>query len=215
MRRKRDAPVDKIGLKSIIKRLKFTKKCDIHFAILGTLILSSQSRDECTACVVLDIDKKFSWNPNKILKKPISELRSTIRPIGLHRSKSKRLYQSAKILMEKYNGCLPNSYEKILEFPGVGVKVATLYFAVALNKTIGITVDTHVHRISNRLKWITKTKVPHKTKIELEDIINKNYWKKINPVLVGFGQQICLPRYPKCCICLIKNKCDYYSKNLN
>ena len=81
---------------------------------------------------------------------------------------------------------------------------------VAWNKNCGISVDTNVHRVSNRI-GLVKTKTPNKTRLKLEELIPKKQWKNINPLLVGFGQQICTPRNPKCESCRISKKCKFYN----
>ena len=90
--------------------------------------------------------------------------------------------------------------------------MACLIVNVLQKEICGICVDTHVHRISNRLGWVN-TKKPEKTKSDLEDIIDKKYWNELNPLMVGFGQKICKAFKPKCNICLLKSRCKYYSDN--
>ena len=111
-------------------------------------------------------------------------------------------------MKNEYDNDIPQTLKQLLKLPGIGKKMGTLILQTAWNINDGISVDTHVHRITNRLKWIN-TKKPDKTKDDLEDIIPNEYWMEINPTIVGFGQQICLPRNPRCSQCLLKNTCPF------
>lgn len=100
------------------------------------------------------------------------------------------------------------------ELPGVGPKMAHICMQIAWGEVSGIGVDTHVHRICNRLKWVRKpTKTPEETRKGLEDWLPKPLWREVNHLLVGFGQETCLPRFPKCLECLNKDICPYTSKS--
>ena len=96
--------------------------------------------------------------------------------------------------------------EDLLKFKGIGLKIANLFSQIALGVTKGISVDTHCHRIPNRLKWI-KTQTPNQTKVELEKIFEKKEWQFVNSTLVGFGQLICTAISPKCLQCPINQIC--------
>ena len=112
--------------------------------------------------------------------------------------------------MDKYNGDIPKSAEELCKLPGVGPKMAHLCMQVAWNTVTGIGVDTHVHRISNRLRWVPKpTKTPEETRIALEAWLPKELWSEINYLLVGFGQETCQPVHPKCSTCLNNKICPF------
>lgn len=122
--------------------------------------------------------------------------------------------KTSVILLDKYGGDIPKTIKELCELPGVGPKMGHICMQIAWGEVSGIGVDTHVHRICNRLEWVKKpTKTPEGTRNELEDWLPKSLWSKINYLLVGFGQEICLPRFPKCDECLNKNICPYALKN--
>ncbi|KAM4632036.1 endonuclease III-like protein 1 isoform 3-T3 [Discoglossus pictus] len=123
-------------------------------------------------------------------------------------SKVKYIKQTTEILREQYGGDIPNNVPDLVKLPGVGPKMAHLVMDIAWNNVSGIGVDTHVHRISNRLKWVKKeTKAPEETRVALEDWMPRDLWSEINWLLVGFGQQICLPVSPRCSECLNRDIC--------
>lgn len=123
------------------------------------------------------------------------------------------LKKTSSILKEKYNNDIPDSAEKLCELPGVGPKMAHICMQVAWDKISGIGVDTHVHRIANRLGWVKKmTKIPEDTRKELESWLPKELWADVNHLLVGFGQTICTPQRPKCTDCLNKDICPFVRK---
>lgn len=116
--------------------------------------------------------------------------------------------QTAKILIDKYDHDIPDNIEELLKLPGVGPKMGHICMATAWNKITGIGVDTHVHRISNRLAWLkTSTKEPEQTRIQLESWLPRDLWAEVNHLFVGFGQTICTPVRPKCADCLNKHIC--------
>lgn len=110
--------------------------------------------------------------------------------------------------MEQYDSDIPNDIPGLLKLPGVGPKMAHICMKAAWDETTGIGVDTHVHRISNRLKWVQKTtKDPEATRKELEKWVPFELWNEVNLMMVGFGQTICTPTGPKCDICLNNDIC--------
>ncbi|XP_059548730.1 endonuclease III-like protein 1 isoform X4 [Myotis daubentonii] len=124
------------------------------------------------------------------------------------KSKVKYIKQTSAILQRNYGGDIPASVTELMALPGVGPKMAHLAMAVAWGTVSGIAVDTHVHRIANRLRWTKKvTKSPEETRAALEDWLPRDLWSEINGLLVGFGQQICLPVRPRCQTCLNQALC--------
>ena len=151
--------------------------------------------------------------PEKLLREiDETELAQFIKPVGFYNRKAKQLKKMCIILRDEYNYEPPISLEKLLNLPGIGKKMAYLILNVIHEVPHGICVDTHVHRIVNRIGWIN-TKNPEETRLELEDCFPKNYWIDINPLLVGFGQTICKSKNPKCDKCLLK--CKFYLSNLD
>ncbi|XP_063286552.1 endonuclease III-like protein 1 isoform X2 [Pelobates fuscus] len=123
-------------------------------------------------------------------------------------NKVKNIRQTTLILQEKYGGDIPDNVPELVKLPGVGPKMAHLVMDIAWNNVSGIGVDVHVHRISNRLRWVKKeTKTPEETRMALEDWMPRDLWSEINWLLVGFGQQVCQPTSPQCTNCLNKDIC--------
>lgn len=185
------------------------------FLILIGCLLSLRAKDSCTIHVCRNLFKKAT-TPQELLSIPLRDLEKIIFEIGLYKNKAKVLHHVSKTIIEKYNGKVPKTRTELLSIKGVGRKTANLVLGLAFDIP-AICVDIHVHRISNRL-GIVKTKNPQETELALEKIIPKKSWIEWNKLLVMWGQNICLPRTPKCKECAIKNQgttfhvCDYYTK---
>jgi endonuclease-3 len=126
-------------------------------------------------------------------------------PAGFYHTKASNLKKIAQILIDKYGGKVPGAEEELLALPGVGHKTAALVLDEGYHKA-AICVDTHVHRISNRMGWVA-TKEPDKTQEELERILPRQYWRRINLILVRYGREICTPISPKCSQCILTQYC--------
>lgn len=126
----------------------------------------------------------------------------------IFQNKAKYLKQTVQILIEKYDSDIPDTPKELKALPGVGPKMAHICMAVAWNKVTGIGVDVHVHRLSNRLKWVPRpTKEPEQTRVALEKWLPYSLWSEVNHLFVGFGQTICTPVKPNCRECLNKDIC--------
>jgi endonuclease-3 len=135
----------------------------------------------------------------------VQEIAGLIYPAGFYNNKAQNLKKMAEQLVSRYGGCVPHEMEQLLELPGVGRKTANLVrnLGYGLN---GICVDTHVHRISNRLGWV-QTKTPEQTETALEKFLARRYWIPINELLVRFGQTVCTPVSPFCSRCPVSAPC--------
>ncbi|MEM3965606.1 MAG: endonuclease III, partial [Thermoplasmata archaeon] len=133
------------------------------------------------------------------------DLENLLKPIGFYREKAKRIKEIARLLLEKYDGKVPSERDLLIQLPGVGQKTANIVLSVCFDKKY-IAVDTHVHRISNRLGWVN-TKRPEDTEKELMKILDKKYWNMINSLFVEFGKKICRPVKPKCKECPVNDLC--------
>ncbi len=183
---------------------KVSKHSD-PFKVLISCILSQRTKDEITENVTKRLFKRVK-KPDDLLDIPLKELENLIYPSGFYRVKAKRLKEISKILIKNYDGKVPDNINELLKLPGVGRKTANIVITKGFNK-YGIAVDTHVHRISNRL-GIVKTKKPEETEFELRKIVPKKYWIELNDYLVLFGKTICKPIIPHCSICPIENYCE-------
>jgi endonuclease-3 len=180
------------------------------FYVLISTVLSQRSKDENTEIAAKNLFKKFK-NPAELANAKPEDLYELIKPAGLYRQKAKRIIQIAKILQEKYNGKVPNSLDDLLKLPGVGRKTANIVLFVSFGIP-SLAVDTHVHRISNRLGWV-KTKNPEETEFKLMELIPKELWGPLNGSMVEFGKQICKPVKPECKNCPIEKYCNWEGKN--
>jgi len=189
-------------IEPIVTRVK--KKDNDPFKILIGTILSLRTKDKTTEEAA---NRLFSVvkTPYDLMNLDVETIEKLIYPVGFYKRKARQLKEIAKTIVEKYKGSVPNDLSELLTIKGVGRKTANLVITEAFDD-YGICVDTHVHRISNRLGWV-KTKTPEQTELELRKILPKKYWKKINPILVTFGQNICKPVSPLCSTCPINDIC--------
>src|SRR5207244_9720128 len=178
-----------------------------HFKILIGTILSARTRDEITAKVVNNLFRKFK-NAKELAKADEEEIKAIIHSIGFYNIKAKRIKEVSQLIVERFNGEVPDDIQKLLELPGVGRKTANCVLVYGFKKA-AIPVDIHVHRISNRL-GLVNTKTPEQTEIKLSQILAKKYWLKVNDTFVMYGQNICLPIKPTCKLCKLKEICKFY-----
>ncbi|XP_041532297.1 endonuclease III-like protein 1 isoform X4 [Microtus oregoni] len=205
MRSKKDAPVDQLGAEHCYDASAPPKVQ--RYQVLLSLMLSSQTKDQVTAGAMQRLRARGLTVEN-ILQMDDGMLGRLIYPVGFWRNKVKFIKQTTAILQQRYEGDIPASVAELVALPGVGPKMAHLAMAVAWGTVSGIAVDTHVHRIANRLRWTKKvTKTPEATRTALEEWLPRGLWSEINGLLVGFGQQICLPVHPQCQACLNQALC--------
>jgi endonuclease-3 len=174
------------------------------FKILISTILSARTRDQNTREATNKLFRRYS-TPRLIAKADIEELKELIYKAGFYRVKAARIKAVSRIIHEDYKDIVPNNFDELIKLPGVGAKTANCILVYAF-KIPAIPVDTHVHRISNRLRWV-KSRSPEKTEIALREKIPKKLWIKINRLFVRFGQEICLPNNPRCDLCPINELC--------
>jgi len=192
-----------------LRELRQAESGDPFNILIGT-ILSARTKDENTTKVVKELFAKYK-NSRELSKADVKDVEKIIKSIGFYRIKSKRIIDVAKVIDSRYKGKVPQDLEKLVDLPGVGRKTANCVLVYAYDKP-AIPVDTHVHRISNRL-GLVKTKNPEETERELMKVIPKKYWLDINDTFVMYGQNICKPISPLCNVCKIKKMCNYYVKN--
>jgi endonuclease III len=174
--------------------------------LIGT-ILSARTRDESTSAVVKTLFLKYK-TARSLSRAKLSDVEKIIKRTGFYHVKAKRIIEVASIIDSKYFGQVPRTIEELLSLPGVGRKTANCVLVYAFDKP-AIPVDTHVHRISNRL-GLVKTKIPEETEVELMKKIPREYWIMINDTFVMYGQNICKPISPMCTVCQIKKVCNFY-----
>lgn len=175
------------------------------FKILITTMLSARTKDETTAKVISFLFQCIE-KPQDIDNYSLEEIEEMIYPVGFFRNKAKHLKLLPQVLKNEFNNIIPNEIDDLMKLPGVGRKTANLVRAIAFKKP-AICVDTHVHRISNRLGFV-RTKTPLETEMALRQKLPEKYWINFNSYLVAFGQNHCTPRNPKCKTCPIFEECE-------
>jgi len=175
------------------------------FRILVSCLLSLRTNDKTTAEAVKRLFQ-VADTPQGLLKIPVKRLEKTIYPVGFYRVKAKGLHAISREILGKHGGKVPSTLEELLTLKGVGRKTANLVVSEAYGKP-AICVDTHVHRISNRL-GIVKTKSPDETEFALRKKLPRRLWRKINALFVAFGQFHCRPQSPFCSTCKIYSYCN-------
>ncbi|KAG5485442.1 hypothetical protein LSCM1_07526 [Leishmania martiniquensis] len=199
------APVDTMGCHRL-RDEKAPKEVQ-RFHTLVALMLSSQTKDVVTAAAMKSLIKR-GLTTQSIHAMSERELDKHICKVGFHNTKVKHIKEVAAILIKEHDGKVPRSYEELIALPGVGPKMANLFFQDSDNRIIGIGVDTHVHRISQRYRWVPSTvKTPEDTRKVLESWLPREHWGTINSLMVGLGQTVCTPLYPKCDICELSDIC--------
>lgn len=175
------------------------------FKVLISTILSLRTLDTTTATVSKRLFE-IADNPNDMLKLSVKEVEKAIYPVGFYKTKSRVILYICREIVEKYDSRVPDDLDELLNLKGVGRKTANLVVTLGYGKP-GICVDTHVHRISNRLGYV-RTKTPYETEMLLRRKLPKEYWIEYNDILVAFGQHLCRPISPKCSVCPVENYCD-------
>ena len=181
------------------------KKFKSPFLVLISCLLSLRTRDETT----LPASERLFARADTIqgmLKIPVAEIEKLIYPVGFYKTKAVRIHEICDDLLIRFKGKVPQDLEALLTLKGVGRKTANLVLTEGLGQ-LGICVDTHVHRISNRLGYI-KTRTPAETEFALRKKLPTRYWIAYNALLVMWGQNVCKPISPKCSVCPIKGICQ-------
>lgn len=180
------------------------KKFKSPFLVLISCLLSLRTRDETT----LPASERLFARADSMqgmLKIPIPELQKLIYPVGFYKTKAVRIHEICRDLIDRFEGKVPDDIEQLLTLKGVGRKTANLVLTEGFGKQ-GICVDTHVHRISNRLGYI-QTKTAEATEFALRKKLPQQYWIEYNALLVTWGQNVCKPISPLCSICPVNNIC--------
>ena len=174
------------------------------FFVLISTVMSHRTRDEVTYPTAVKLFETFS-TPEEMAEAAEEEIEALIRDVGFYRVKAGRIKEISRILLEEYEGRVPDDMESLLKFPGVGRKTANCVLAHAFFQD-ALAVDTHVYRLSNRM-GLVRTKSPEDTEIELKKVFPRRYWKHINLLLVKLGQNICRPISPRCEVCTLNDIC--------
>jgi endonuclease-3 len=174
------------------------------FRILIGCLLSLRTRDDTTGPAAARLFA-LAATPQAMLRLPRRQIERAIFPVGFYRTKARVIHRVCRELAERFEGRVPAELEALLGLPGVGRKTANLVVTYAFGLP-GICVDTHVHRITNRLGFV-RTTTPERTEWALRAKLPRRYWIELNDLLVAFGQNICQPISPRCSVCPVARSC--------
>lgn len=175
------------------------------FKVLISCIISLRTKDDVTARASARIFAQ-AMTPEAMTELSADEISHLIYPAGFYRTKAEQILLLSRRLVEEFGGNVPDTIDELLQFKGVGRKTANLVVTLGFGKA-GICVDTHVHRICNRLGYVS-TKNPEQTEWALRSCLPPEYWIEINDLLVAFGQNHCYPVSPRCSNCRLAGICD-------
>jgi len=177
------------------------------FQLLVAVILSAQCTDQQVNRVTPALFARYP-DACAMAGADILDLEEMIKSVGLYHSKARNLKNMARMLVDKYQGQVPDTFEQLLELPGVGRKTANVVIAVGFDGP-GLGVDTHVHRVANRL-GLVDSRDRNGTEKKLKEIISPEQWNKAHHLLIWHGRQVCKARKPDCSRCVLQEYCRYY-----
>ncbi len=175
------------------------------FQVLIATMLSAQTKDAVTHEASTRLFRQVS-TPRSMARLDTQAIERLIYPVSFYRNKARHVKEACRRLVRDFGGRVPTTMRELLTLPGVGRKTANLTLIVAHRSARNICVDTHVHRIANRLGWVT-TRTPEKTELALYDAAPRRRWASINRYLVTWGQNVCRPVYPLCNTCAVSDRC--------
>lgn len=187
-----------------IEKISEAQKED-PFQVLIATLLSARTQDATTLAASTRLFK-VAPTPDVMVKLSVKQIEKLIKPVSFFYTKAKHVKATCELLLERFDGKVPGTMEELLLFPGVGRKTANLVLILSFRSQQNICVDTHVHRIANRLGWV-KTRMPEETEQALYAATDCEWWPHINLYLVTWGQNICRPNYPRCTGCVIHAHC--------
>lgn len=175
------------------------------FQVLIATMLSAQTRDSVTAAASARLFR-IARTPRSMAQLSRARIQNLIYPVSFYRHKAVHVKDTCRQIMERFSGRVPSTMAELLTLPGVGRKTANLVLILAHSSQENICVDTHVHRISNRMGWV-KTRTPDETEQALYRAAARRWWPIINLYLVTWGQNVCRPVYPLCPQCVLVDIC--------
>ena len=175
------------------------------FQILIATLLSARTQDATTHAASSRLFRR-ARTPQAMAKLPVKEIERLIYPVSFYRNKARHVKACCEMLVTRFGGQVPRTMEELVMLPGVGRKTANLVLILGFKSLDNICVDTHVHRISNRLGWV-RTELPEETEQALYRNTDRQWWPYINLYLVTWGQNVCRPLYPRCGDCVLAPDC--------
>jgi endonuclease-3 len=187
-----------------IEKISESRKDDPFQILIGTL-LSARTQDATTHAACTRLFRR-ARTPRSLARLSTKAIERLIYPVSFYRNKARFVRATSAALAAKYGGRVPDTLDELVTLPGVGRKTATLVMILAFRSTRHVCVDTHVHRIANRLGWV-RTRTPDETERALYRATDARWWPVINLYLVTWGQNVCRPVYPRCGRCMIADGC--------
>jgi endonuclease-3 len=187
-----------------VEKISATQQEDPFHVLIATL-LSARTQDATTLAASTRLFKAARTS-RTMARLPVRRIERLIYPVSFYRHKARHIRATCRILLEHFGGRVPSTMEELLTLPGVGRKTANLVLILGFRSQQNICVDTHVHRISNRLGWV-RTRTPDETEQALYRSTASRWWPYINLYLVTWGQNVCRPLYPRCGDCVIRGDC--------
>jgi endonuclease-3 len=187
-----------------VEKISKNQKEDAFQVLIATM-LSAQTKDAVTAAASANLFR-VARTPKSVAALPVARIEQLIYPVSFYRNKAVHVKETCRQIMSRFGGTVPKSMEELLTLPGVGRKTANLVLILAHASQENICVDTHVHRISNRLGWV-KTRTPEETEHALYKAMPRRWWPLVNLYLVTWGQNVCRPVYPLCPQCVLVDVC--------
>jgi endonuclease-3 len=175
------------------------------FQVLIATMLSAQTRDEVTAAASAR-RLRAARTPATMAALRTARIQTLIYPVSFYRVKARHVKAACRQIVARFGGRVPDTMDELLTLPGVGRKTANLVLILSHASRDNICVDTHVHRISNRLGWV-RTRTPDETERALYRVVPRRYWPRVNLYLVTWGQNVCRPVYPRCRACVLAAAC--------
>ena len=175
------------------------------FRVLVATMLSAQTKDAVTDAASRRLFR-VARTPRTMARLSTGTIERLIYPVSFYRTKARHVRETCRQILKRYRGVVPDSMEELLTLPGVGRKTANLVLILSHASKDNICVDTHVHRIANRLGWV-RTRTPDDTEQALYRVVPRRLWPDVNLRLVTWGQNVCKPVYPRCPACAVSSLC--------
>jgi len=175
------------------------------FQILIATLLSARTQDATTHAASTRLFRR-ARTPRTMARLPVAEIEQLIFPVGFYRTKARHVKACCRTILTRFGGRVPSTIEELVTLPGVGRKTANLVLILGFKSGDNICVDTHVHRISNRMGWV-QTRQPEETERALYAVTDRRWWPLINQYMVTWGQNVCRPVHPRCGDCALARLC--------
>ena len=193
-----------------VEKISETRRENAFHVLIGTM-LSARTQDATTLAASTRLFEAAA-TPRAMAALTVRKIERLIYPVSFYRHKARHVKATCRLLLDRFGGKVPSTMQDLLVLPGVGRKTANLVLILGFKSARNICVDTHVHRISNRLGWV-RTSTPDETEQALYRVADDRWWPYINLYLVTWGQNVCRPVYPRCDACVLAPACPQFGVN--